>query len=77
MIVEIETVCRSAFSLETVKSPDISANFDAQKFLRTVITFQGIEDCFGDREFIQQVRKDANYQLSKKITEFMGGKLVN
>ena len=53
-----------------------SSKANGQTFLKTLVHF-GVEEKFMKDEEIQRtIRKETNFQVTRRIVEFMGGKLI-
>ena len=55
---------------------DEESKTNGQIFLKTLVHFEGVEKYLKDEDFLGQILKDTNFQVTKRNISYMGGKLM-
>ena len=55
---------------------DEESKINGQTFLKTLVHFEGVEKYLKDEDFLSQILKDTNYQVTKRNISLIGGKLM-
>ena len=62
--------------VELENMDDEESKINGQTFLKTLVHFEGVERYLKDEDFLSQILKDTNYQVTKRNISLIGGKLM-